>query len=146
MATKYVPPHRRGTYTPSTPIDTEHHKNSNQHDEVSRPKDKVKPEQAPEVIKGEIHHVNVVPEAIVVDPKHKDMWPRERALFKNLAGIRIFHTRKGYETEYNHWTEHYDEELRLMYEQCVSPELLISYQQFVRLAYVHSDGIQPKYP
>lgn len=72
------------------------------------------------------------------EPEIKDEWAKERALFKKLRGIRIEHVKKDREKEYSDWVNYYDEQLRMMYDRCVPPSLLIPYGRFVRLAHTCS--------
>jgi len=70
----------------------------------------------------------------------------ETKLFRDLKQIRIENTRREAQKEFDEWIEHYDDDLRRMYDECVGEgywssknkgigKLGLTYNNFVRLAY-----------
>ena len=111
MSSKYVPPHRRDDSSPS------HHNESDSKSDV----------------------IDVVADTTIAVPEVKDEWPKERVFFRKLARIRVHYARKAKEAKYNNWMNQHDAKLKIMYNECVPPELLISYERFSHLAYVCSE-------
>lgn len=148
----YVPPHRRNaganihTSKQERTEQSGRRGNGGDQHEISRNKSGTitsksetkddKPVEAPAEVPSE---VSATVSAIMNhEPEVKDEWAKERALFKKLRGIRVEHVKKDREKEYSHWVNYYDEQLRMMYDRCVPPSLLIPYGRFVRLAHTCS--------
>lgn len=60
---------------------------------------------------------------------------QEIRFFREMAELRIEHVRKQSYDEFMEWNDHYRDELKAMYDECVNPDLGMSRRQFVQLAY-----------
>ena len=60
----------------------------------------------------------------------------ESQLFKELAAIREKSAKKADEAEFKEWSEHYNNDLEIMYDECVDDKLCITFQQFIETAYI----------
>lgn len=118
----YIPPHRRNR------LPTESVKPN---EEVIPSKDTVTEEEIPSI--------SQVPELIrlasIEEPQHKDVWAKERKLFKTLRSVREKHEDREESANFYEWLNHYNDDLIEIYNACIDPTLLISFSQFADLAY-----------
>lgn len=141
MTTKYTPPHLRGNVKLNNKSDGRYEIS---HSKTGSIKEKHDIFELPGEIKidGQKQSKNattvIAEDNSIVEPIIIDEWKEERTFFRKLAKIRRVHYKKNREEEYIRWLEHYDTELQLMYDNCVPPELLISYERFTRLAHENS--------
>jgi len=70
-----------------------------------------------------------------------DTFEKEKSLFNKLAQISMYHEKRQQIVEYNRWIDHYDEELQIMYSQCIPDSINIKYSKFVKLAYNCSNSV-----
>ena len=55
--------------------------------------------------------------------------------YRKMARLRVEHAQKQADGEFIEWNNHYKRELHAMYEECVNPDLKMSHNQFVQIAY-----------
>jgi len=104
--------------------------------------------QVPEIIAPPV--IELTPQGSVCSRPVDGLYPSDIKLLDNIARIRREYMQKSAQDDFDEWINHYDTDLREMFDRCIANEygasetnrpgiLGITYNKFIQLAYQCTD-------